>query len=93
MAELMTPAGASGLVHVGATTARDLAVYVAWLEEERAALLAKLAAGRVQVCAWCQREGKTTILGTPEMSHGICVHHREAETEKHRQAVAAQEEA
>ena len=58
---------------------------------ERDDLLAKLAAGRVQVCAWCQKEGRLNILGSPEMSHGICVAHREAEIEKHQRARAAQE--
>jgi hypothetical protein len=62
------------------------------LKVERDSLLARLAAGRVQVCAWCEKEGRQTILGTPERSHGICVEHREAELEKHRQAVAAQED-
>jgi hypothetical protein len=91
MAELLTPAGTSGVVHLTATTAYDLAAYVQHLEEERAEQTQRLAAGRVQVCAWCEREGKVTILGSPERSHGICVPHREAEIEKHQQARAEQE--
>jgi len=91
MAELLTPAGPSGVVHLTATTAYDLAAYVQHLEEKCADRLAKLVAGRVQLCAWCEREGKTTILGAPERSHGICVAHREAEIEKHQQARAEQE--
>jgi hypothetical protein len=42
------------------------------IAQQISALESTLAPGLVHVCAWCERENRLTLLGSPMVSHGIC---------------------